>query len=283
MLRLIRDATTGRPDYVAHRALLGILSGVGPATAKGIADACVTNNQNFHDLFYAATVPLWLGGRSGTAVTRLKTIIQALRAWTMADTIGARTADMAGLINDTFLGSTHAPTNVATWTALADSLPSDMTLEEVARFLSADNDGDRRVVLDAVSGRPGVNQQPAGNQQKRIRILTMHGAKGLSGKVVFIPAVEQGIMPSFRALRAAGLVIEHRRLFYVSVTRAMAACIISHAALHTGPSAFRLQQQPNVRLPRSEFLNQMGVASTNRLGGLTAAEAAQIVRSVNNL
>jgi superfamily I DNA/RNA helicase len=47
-------------------------------------------------------------------------------------------------------------------------------------------------------------------------MLTMHGAKGLSGKVVFIPSLEQGIMASFRVIQAAGLVIEQRRLFYVS-------------------------------------------------------------------
>ncbi len=111
----------------------------------------------------------------------------------------------------------------------------------------------------------------------------MHGAKGLSGKVVFIPSVEQGIMPSFRAIQATGLLLEQRRLFYVSVTRAMAACIISHAALHTGANAFRLQNRAAVRLPRSQFLNEMGIPSANRAGGLTTVEAAAIVVDVGNL
>jgi superfamily I DNA/RNA helicase len=77
--------------------------------------------------------------------------------------------------------------------------------------------------------------------------------------------------------------IEHRRLFYVSVTRAMAACFISHAALHVGASAFRLRQVPQLRLPRSQFLNEMQIASVNRVGGLTAHEAATVVASVDNL
>jgi superfamily I DNA/RNA helicase len=94
--------------------------------------------------------------------------------------------------------------------------------------------------------------------------MTMHGAKGLSGKIVFIPSAEQGIMPSFRAIHAAGLLNEQRRLFYVSVTRAKATCIISHAALHRGAEAFLIQQKPHVRLPRSQFLNEMGTPSQNR-------------------
>jgi DNA helicase II / ATP-dependent DNA helicase PcrA len=107
--------------------------------------------------------------------------------------------------------------------------------------------------------------------------------QGLSGKVVFIPSSEQGIMPSFRAIHAAGLLNEQRRLFYVSVTRAKAACLISHATLHTGASAFLIQQRAQVRLPRSQFLNEMIVPSLSRAGGLTAAEASQIVTDVNNL
>jgi len=51
------------------------------------------------------------------------------------------------------------------------------------------------------------NLGPAAAPPKRICILTMHGAKGLSGKVVFIPSVEQRILPSFRAIHAAGLLI----------------------------------------------------------------------------
>jgi len=90
-------------------------------------------------------------------------------------------------------------------------------------------------------------------------------------------------MPSYRNMQAAGLLIEHRRLFYVSVTRAMAACFISHAALHIGASAFRLRQVPQVRLPRSQLLNEMQISSVNRFGGLTAQEAATVMTAGNNL
>ena len=111
----------------------------------------------------------------------------------------------------------------------------------------------------------------------------MHGAKGLSGKVVFIPSAEQGIMPNVKALQATGLVIEQRRLFYVSLTRAMECCIISHSAQHTGAASMALTQSPITRLTRSQFLNEMGIPSVNRTMGLTSSEAAAIVAEVNNL
>ena len=90
------------------------------------------------------------------------------------------------------------------WAALAASLPAGMTLEELLSFFSADTDSDRRAILDSVNARLGNAPVPVAPTQKRIRILTMHGAKGLSGKVVFIPSVEEGIMPSFRAIQAVG-------------------------------------------------------------------------------
>ncbi len=281
-LRIARDLSTGQRDYVCHRALLGLLSGVGITTAKGVADACVQNNQNFRDLFYAAAPPHWLNARQRAAVARVSAIAQALNGWALGDTLGARSAGIDQLLADVFAGASQGA-KVAPWNALAGTLQPGMTLEELLAFFGTDNDADRRLVLDRVNQRLGIAVGPAAPVQRRIKIMTMHGAKGLSGKIVFIPSVEQGIMPSYRNMQAAGLLIEHRRLFYVSVTRAMAACFISHAALHIGASAFRLRQVPQVRLPRSQFLNEMQISSVNRLGGLTAQEAATVMTAVNNL
>src|SRR5207248_1857620 len=124
------------------------------------------------------------------------------------------------------------------------SVPQGMTLEELLLFLAADDEAAQRQLLDTVTERLGEASSQAGPGRKRLRILTMHGAKGLSGKILFIPSVEQGIMPSFRAILAAGLLNEQRRLFYVSLTRAKAACIVTHAALHSGAEAFLIQQKP---------------------------------------
>lgn len=53
----------------------------------------------------------------------------------------------------------------------------------------------------------------------QINIITMHGSKGLEFKVVFIVDVNQGIIPSSRAVRERDFQ-EERRVFYVAMTRA---------------------------------------------------------------
>ena len=285
LLRIARDQATGEEDYPVHRDMLGLLSGVGHATAKGVADACINNNQNFRRLFYLSSHPSWLSGRSASAVQRVMSIVQSVGTWNMTDTLASRTADIANILStQVYISGQNAPTNVAIWNTLAGALPSEMTLDELILFLAADTETDQQKILDLVNQRiSGGQTQTMTTTPKHIRILTMHGAKGLSGKVVFIPSAEQGIMPNFKALQATGLVIEQRRLFYVSLTRAMACCIISHSAQHAGAASMALTQRPVTRLTRSQFLNEMGIPSLNRTTGLTNSEAAAIVNEVNNL
>ena len=52
-----------------------------------------------------------------------------------------------------------------------------------------------------------------------VNIITMHGSKGLEFKVVFILNVNQGIIPTSRAIREQDFE-EERRVFYVVMTRA---------------------------------------------------------------
>lgn len=284
MLRIVKDLGSDVRDYLAHRDLLSQLYGIGGGTAKEIADQCVTNNQNFRALFYLPSVPTWLSIRSANAVTRVKSIIEQVAGWNLQDTVGARTAEIEETLSSyIFNGSSQIDSLVGEWVSFASSMQPDMLLGELLQFLAARDEAEQRQILESVIVRLGIEASEQGVPERRIRILTMHGAKGLGGKVVFIPAVEQGIMPSFRAIQAVGLLNEQRRLYYVSLTRARAACLISHAAQHTGAEAFLIQQKPNVRLPRSQFLNEMAVTSANRSNGLSVGEAAKIMADLDNL
>ncbi len=283
IMRIAIDRAGGSADYVAHRSLLAQLHGVGLGTSKRLGDECVANAQNFHDLFVLAQLPHWLSNRTRSAAARVQAVIGQTAGWSATDTIGARVAAITHLLTTTvFNGSGNANLHANEWNVFASTLPQGMTLEEVLGYLAEDSEVAQRQLLDAVGLRLGLAANALG-QQRSIRVLTMHGAKGLSGKVVFIPSAEQGIMPSFRAIHAVGLLNEQRRLFYVSMTRAKAVCIVSHATLHTGADAFLIRSQPQVRLPRSQFLNEAGVQSTNRLTGLTPAETAQIVAELGHL
>lgn len=62
----------------------------------------------------------------------------------------------------------------------------------------------------------------------RVKLMTIHGSKGLEFPIVFLPAVEDDILPSYRSMESFEKIEEERRLFYVAVTRAKSLCFISN-------------------------------------------------------
>ncbi|MFZ6035031.1 MAG: ATP-dependent helicase [Patescibacteria group bacterium] len=71
----------------------------------------------------------------------------------------------------------------------------------------------------------------AGEKRSRegVRLMTLHQAKGLEFKAVFIAGVEEGILPHGRSVDDPYALEEERRLFYVGVTRAKDNLYISWA------------------------------------------------------
>lgn len=71
------------------------------------------------------------------------------------------------------------------------------------------------------------------DNQNRVQMLTMHAAKGLEFKVVFIIGANEGITPHWRA-ETTKEIEEERRLFYVAMTRAEKLLFITRPrTMHT--------------------------------------------------
>jgi DNA helicase-2/ATP-dependent DNA helicase PcrA len=88
-------------------------------------------------------------------------------------------------------------------------------------------------------------------RQDCVSVMTLHAAKGLEFPVVFIAALEQGILPHERSLAKDDQLEEERRLAFVGITRAKEECYLTHArlrefrgtALYAIPSLF-LEELP---------------------------------------
>lgn len=63
-----------------------------------------------------------------------------------------------------------------------------------------------------------------------VSLMTLHAAKGLEYKVVFMAGVEESIFPNHRSAMERGNYEEERRLFYVGITRAREVLVLSRAA-----------------------------------------------------
>lgn len=63
----------------------------------------------------------------------------------------------------------------------------------------------------------------------KVTLMTVHAAKGLEFRVVFVVGMEEELFPSLFAMETARELEEERRLFYVALTRAEERCFISYA------------------------------------------------------
>lgn len=267
-----RDDDGHPEDLVAHRIILGVKRGVGIGTCNRIrAFVIETPNVSFRDLFYN-DLPEGLNARAVTALNQARTVCATIANWQPTDTLGQRRAQLREIVRTTIDEEA-----AGAWDAFAAPLIPDMTIAELRDYVWVDNAQQRAEVLEAVRRRLNIPEDPAvAAALDRVRVMTMHGAKGLAARVVFIPALEQGLIPNQYQLPYPAQILEAARLLYVSITRARAACILSFAwrRLVFGESR---QQHPSM------FAGQTGGAFVDGNDGLTDAQLDRIMQAIEDL
>lgn len=83
-----------------------------------------------------------------------------------------------------------------------------------------------------------------------LNLMTIHSAKGLEFKVVFIVGLEEGLFPHEMCMNSDTAVAEERRLCYVGVTRAMQKLYLSYCEVR------RFRGQDKYNMP-SRFLREI--------------------------
>lgn len=82
--------------------------------------------------------------------------------------------------------------------------------------------------LSEVSLLTDQDSDKEGDDEK-ITLMTVHAAKGLEFKNVFVVGMEENLFPSGMAGESPRALEEERRLFYVAITRAEEHCFLSYA------------------------------------------------------
>ena len=71
------------------------------------------------------------------------------------------------------------------------------------------------------------------DENDQVTLMTLHSAKGLEYKVVFLIGMEEGIFPGHQSMDNPEDIEEERRLFYVGITRAKEKLFLSFAKRRT--------------------------------------------------
>jgi DNA helicase-2/ATP-dependent DNA helicase PcrA len=125
------------------------------------------------------------------------------------------------------------------------------TLEAFAKTFQDPIDFLSQLSLMATGETEGMIQTD--NETERVTLSTIHQAKGLEWRAVFIIWMTEGMFPSSRSIPYLDAIEEERRLFYVAITRAEDELYLTCPAFWPGGSAENKLQRP------SRFLKEIPI------------------------
>jgi DNA helicase-2/ATP-dependent DNA helicase PcrA len=240
---------------------------------RGIGDASLARLQTFAD---AQGVSLWealeradeagVGAAPLKAVERFRTLMQS---------------SMAGALE---LSVPELLERVLEKSGYLESLEAERTVEAQGRIENLlELVGVAREYQERAD-EPGLSeflqqislysdQDDLSDERSLVSLMTLHNAKGLEFRAVFLIGMEEGVFPHSRSLEEQGLE-EERRLAYVGLTRARERLTLTHAASRSlwGARGYNLPSRFLDELPQEEIERErLRPASWSGYGAPTVA------------
>ena len=133
--------------------------------------------------------------------------------------------------------------------------------------------------LQSVTLTTDMDKKEDAGDDDKVTLMTVHSAKGLEFKYVYIVGMEENLFPSQRAAESPEGFEEERRLFYVALTRAKCSAVLSYAEMRfkwgnmefSRPSCFLREIDPRY-LDGAVGAGQKPVREEAAAGGRTALE-----------
>jgi DNA helicase II / ATP-dependent DNA helicase PcrA len=252
---------------------------------RGIGDASLARLQSYAD---AQGLSLWeaLGhaeeaGISGAplrAVQQFQTVLQSLQA-------GALELEVPEVIE-----------RVLERSGYLDALRAERTIEAQGRMENLQELVGVAQEYQATAQEPSLSgflqeislysdQDAIRGEQSLVTLMTLHNAKGLEFRAVFMIGMEEGIFPHARSIEEQGLE-EERRLAYVGMTRAQERLVLTHASARSlwGSRSYNLPSRFLDELPEDRIERQrLQPASWSGYGSPASASGSHVRNDVPTL
>ncbi|MFO0906384.1 MAG: 3'-5' exonuclease [Pirellulales bacterium] len=110
----------------------------------------------------------------------------------------------------------------------------------------------------------------------KVTLMTLHAAKGLEFPVVFLVALEQGILPHERSRENAAQLEEERRLLFVGITRAQDELFMSYSQkrMLRGSERLAIPSEFLMELPRHDMETSIPRSAASYPTGIGGADFA---------
>ncbi len=200
--------------------------GIGDTTIAKIAITAAENNISVWEV--VANIQQFQGTRGNGAIENFAALIKSFKLLVEVDNkdayeVASHVAKASGLVKELYEDKTVE--------GLARYQNLQELLNAVKQFVDDEENEDKSLAtfLQSVSLLTNADTQEDPNDRDRVTLMTVHSAKGLEFKQVFLVGLEEDLFPSQMMLQSQADLEEERRLFYVAITRAEKKLIISYA------------------------------------------------------
>jgi DNA helicase-2/ATP-dependent DNA helicase PcrA len=239
-------------------ALLRIINtpvrGIGKTTVRKVADYATANRLTLIDAVRRGGSAIGLAGQASMSLARFVSLFDRLRK--------AATASIEQILAEVIEATGYR--------AELEKSKDEEDVERVANvdeLVSAAREFDlanpQSAPLEAFLEQTALvaDTDALEIDQNKVTLMTLHAAKGLEFPVVFLCALEQGILPHERSLKDDAQLEEERRLLFVGITRA-------EDELHLSFSQYRMNRGLTRPVIPSSFLMELPRASMEVHGPL---------------
>ena len=284
ILAYLRFAINQQDEQAFRRIINLPKRGIGPASVDKVVVAAYEHDITIWEVLENAHS--FVSGRTANAIADFVTMTKAFKL------------EIAR--KDAFEAATHIAKN----SGILRTLYEDKTIEGLNRYenvqelLNAikeyvDNpeneDKSLGAFLQEIALLTSVDQDKA-DDNDLVTLMTIHMAKGLEFKYIFVVGMEEDLFPSQMMLSSRADLEEERRLFYVAITRAKAKLYLSYALnryrfgrlKNCEPSRFLEDIDPQfIKVNRLFKGNESNNFNTvNQIGGVNSQYAKNLVNSV---
>lgn len=210
-------------DEAAMRRIINLPKrGIGPGTIDKMVVAANEQSKTLWEVMEKASK--YVGNRGGTQVENFATLIKSFR--------------LTNEKKDAYDTASH----IAKTSGLLKELYEDKTIEGMSRYentqellnaikeFTDDQEREDKSLGAFLQDVALLTDEDRNNKSNDVvTLMTIHMAKGLEFKYVFIVGLEEELFPSQMMLSSRADLEEERRLFYVAITRAKQKLFMSYA------------------------------------------------------
>lgn len=217
-------------DEALRRVINYPARGIGETTMKKI-QACATENGKSLWEIISDVKNYNVGINSGT-VRKLEAFADLINlfiddnsksdAFALGQLIYNRTGILTSLAHD------NTPESISKQENLSELLAGLKDFTESRREQEADADVSMRAFLSEVMLATDQDEKDEKDVPK-VTLMTVHAAKGLEFKHIYVVGVEEELFPSSMSMDSLAQIEEERRLLYVAITRAKVTCTLTFA------------------------------------------------------